>query len=86
MEYAAKSCWVATMAATITKCKLSILLLQVAFVLSKLQEHAAHQIKKKILGTLAVLKQLLYKKKKKIEIKGTNNRMGHGFPPKFHNS
>ncbi len=64
MEYADSSCWVAIMAATITKFKLSIVLLQVAFVLSKLQEHAAHQIKKILLGTLVVLKQLLYKKNK----------------------
>ncbi len=83
MEYAAKSCWVATMAATITKCKLSIVLLQVAFVLTNVQEHAAHHIKKVII-THAVLKQLLYIFF--LEIKGTNNRTGNGFPPKYLNS
>ncbi len=44
MEYAAKSCWVATTETAIVQ------------------------------------------KKNILEIKGTNNWMGHGFPPKFHNS
>jgi hypothetical protein len=73
------------MAATITKFKLSIVLLQVAFVLSKLQEHAVHQIKKNY-KVRWLFSNSFYTKKNILEIKGTNNRKGHDFPPKFHNS